>query len=102
MRRGKVVKNSTGAYYTWKDFNIGIDMEMQGIVLHITDCDPFTKEYLCSNGIELNPSECMPIDPVGTDRLIQKMRFPANRKKATNTNDDKLRRYLEYQGMVLQ
>lgn len=102
VRRGKVVKNTNGAYYTWKDFNIGIDMEMQGIVIHISDCDSFTKEFLLSNGIELNPVECMPIDPVGTDRMIQKIKFPPTKKKPLATADDKLRRYLEYQGMVLQ
>lgn len=97
------MKNSTGAYYTWKDFNIGIDMDMQGIVFHIGDCDPFTKEFLLSNGIELNPVECLPIDPVGTDRMIQRIRFPPTKKKpSTAPADDKLRRYLEYQGMVLQ
>lgn len=103
VRRGKVIKNTTGAYYTWKDFNIGLDMEIQGIVFHISDCDMFTKEYLLSNGIELNPVECLPIDPVGTDRMIQRVRFPPTKKKpASAINDDKLRRYLEFQGMVLQ
>lgn len=95
-----MVKNSLGQYYTWKDFNIGADMEMQGIVFHVTDCDPYTKEFLLSNGIELNPVECMPIDPVNTDRMIQRMRFPRTRK--TPVVDDKLRRYLEYTAMVLQ
>lgn len=103
VRRGKVQKSIHGPYYTWKDFNIGIDIEMQGFVFHITDCDPFTKEYLLSNGIELNPVECMPIDPVHTDRMIQKTKFPVGRKKTPEqAQDDKLRQYLEYQGMVLQ
>lgn len=99
VRRGKIMKNTGMQYYTWKDFNIGINMEMQGIVFHITDCDSYTREFLLSNGIELNHSECMPIDPVNTDRMIQRMRMPPTRK--TPPVDDKLRRYLEYQGMVL-
>lgn len=72
---------------------------MQGIVFHITDCDKYTKEFLLSNGIELNPVECLPIDPVNADRMIKKLKMPPTFK--TPTVDDKLRRYLEYQGMVL-
>jgi len=52
---------------------------------------------MLSQGIELNDSECPPIDPVTTDRLIN-----CNTKwRKTPHNDDKLRRYLEFQGKVL-
>lgn len=69
VRRAKMTKNVRGDYYTWKDFNIGIDMEFNGIVYHITDCDPFTKEFLQSQGIELNEIERAPVDPVTIERF---------------------------------
>lgn len=87
-------------YYTWKDFNIGIDIEIQGIVFHITNCDNYTKDFLLSNGIELNLSECLSIDQISPDPVIKKKTTPSLFK--IPTTDDKLRRFLEHQGMVLQ
>lgn len=68
MRRGKIPKNISGEPYSWKDLNIGIDIELNGIVFHITNCDEYTKEFMAANGIELNEVECLPIDPLSTER----------------------------------
>ena len=72
MRRGKIAKKSlaigAGNFYSWKDFNVGNDIELHGIVFHITDCDAFTREYLTANGIEVCERECMPNDPVAIDK----------------------------------
>lgn len=72
MRRGKIAKRSlavgAGNFYTWKDFNVGKEVELHGIVFHITDCDAFTHEYLSANGIEVNERECLPNDPVSIDK----------------------------------
>lgn len=97
-RRAKIQKNTRGEFYTWKDFNIGIDLEINGTVYHITECDPFTTEFLNSQGVELNESECAPADPVTINRLVSNDR----KIRTAHTPDDKLRRYLEFQGKVLQ
>lgn len=69
VRRGKIAKNaSIGTFYSWKDFSIGSEVELNGIVFHITDCDMFTREYLTANGIEVSERECMPKDPVSIDK----------------------------------
>lgn len=69
VRRGKISKNpAAGILYSWKDFNVGSEVELNGIVFHITDCDIFTREFLTSNGIEVNERECMPKDPVSIDK----------------------------------
>lgn len=69
MRRGKIAKKaSDGILYSWKDFNVGGEVELNGIVFHITDCDAFTREFLTANGIEVNARECMPTDPVTIDK----------------------------------
>lgn len=67
MRRGKIAKHS-GACYSWKDFNVGCELELNGIVFHITDCDVFTREFLTANGIEVNERESMPKDPATIDK----------------------------------
>lgn len=68
VRRSKIQKNSRGDIYLWKDLNIGIDITLNGIVYHITDCDPLTKEFMLSQGIELNEVERSPVDPVTIER----------------------------------
>ena len=74
-------------------------MQFNGIVFHITDCDPFTRDYLEANGIELNASECLPKDNVTTDKIIQDVQSHTHKTPST---DDKLRRFLDYTGKVLQ
>jgi EF-hand domain-containing protein 1 len=72
LRRGKIAKNaSVGIFYTWKDLNIGVDIELGGIVYHVADCDAYTREFLTANGIEVNQRECMPKDPYAIDKLVK-------------------------------
>lgn len=72
MRRGKIAKRSlaigAGNFYSWKDFNVGSEIELHGIVFHITNCDAFTREFLTANGIEVKERECAPSDPVSIDK----------------------------------
>ncbi|KAG5681470.1 hypothetical protein PVAND_010902 [Polypedilum vanderplanki] len=100
LRRGKITKDaSTGTFYTWKDFNIGIDIELGGIVYHICDSDTYSKEFLTANGVEVNERECMPKDQASIDKIIQQTQHKHHHQKTPK--DDKLRRFLEYFGMVL-
>lgn len=55
-------------FYTWKDFSIGIDIDLCGIRYHIADCDKFTREFLTANGVEVKERECMPTDPTTIDK----------------------------------
>lgn len=50
-----------------------------------------------AQGVELNEPECLPIDPFTSNSLIRKIQ----KVNKTPTDDDKLRRCLEFQGMVL-
>lgn len=81
IRRSRILKDTArNLHYSWKDLNIGIDLNIFGITFHLTDCDRATKvnhlltiqitannnianvtfvhfvgkEFLISNGIELN------------------------------------------------
>lgn len=96
VRRGRALRTNT-EYYTWKHLNIGCDLELNGTVYHLCDCDAFTREFLTAQGIELGDSEALPLDPYTSDKLISSVR-PQHQ---TPSDDDKLRRYLEFQGKVL-
>ncbi|XP_067014004.2 EF-hand domain-containing protein 1 [Anabrus simplex] len=98
VRRGKIPKNNLGDTWHWRDFNIGIDVALYGIVYHIVDCDVFTKEYLASQGVELNDVEEMPVDPYIMDRQMRTR--PST--TVTPSTDSKLRRFLEFGGRVLR
>ncbi|XP_015587754.1 EF-hand domain-containing protein 1 [Cephus cinctus] len=97
VRRERIVKNIHGDYYHWKDLNVGIDIAIYGVVYHTVDCDLFTREFLCSQGIDVGDKEELPPDPY--------IQFRAAKSKAsscvTPVADDPRRRFLEYDGMVL-
>ncbi|KAG8229672.1 hypothetical protein J437_LFUL010004 [Ladona fulva] len=98
VRRNKIVKNDLGDTYTWKDFNIGIDICIYGIVYHIVNCDAYTKEYLSSQGIILGDPEEMPKDP-----YTERRKNVERQQLVTMPHpDDKLKRFLEYDGKVLR
>ncbi|XP_076246881.1 EF-hand domain-containing protein 1 [Calliopsis andreniformis] len=97
VRRGKIVKNVSGDNLHWKDFNVGIDVCIYGVVYHITDCDLFTREFLTSQGIDVGDKEEPPVDPYTSLRL-SKQRIPSC---VTKIPDDPRRRFLEYDKMVL-
>ncbi|KAL0281536.1 UNVERIFIED_CONTAM: hypothetical protein PYX00_002493 [Menopon gallinae] len=100
IRRAKIPKygyeDSTDLH--WKDFNLGIDIGLCGIVFHITNCDLYTKEFLLSQGVELNDPECMPPDPY-TEMRKHKTALPQFKTKSV---DDKLRRSIEFDGKLLR
>ncbi|KAJ9595341.1 hypothetical protein L9F63_027273, partial [Diploptera punctata] len=98
VRRNKIPKTALGEHWHWKDFNIGIDVAIYGIVYHIVDCDDFTKEYLESQGIELNQPEEMPPDPY---IQLRQLKIKPH-THITKPLDDKLRRFLEYDGKILR
>uniref|UniRef100_A0A673CUK6 EF-hand domain (C-terminal) containing 1 n=1 Tax=Sphaeramia orbicularis TaxID=375764 RepID=A0A673CUK6_9TELE len=63
IKRQHLPKNEQGAHYRWTDLNLGIDLEVYGVKYHITHCDDFTKEFMESEGINLNDPVSMPVDP---------------------------------------
>ncbi|XP_018577445.1 EF-hand domain-containing protein 1-like isoform X2 [Anoplophora glabripennis] len=96
IRRGKIPKNSKGDFWHWKDLNVGKDFAFYGKVFHTVDCDVFTKEYMASQGIIMGDTERMPIDRYNQNKQIQ------SHTTKTPPADDKLRRFLEYDGKILK
>ncbi|XP_076639105.1 EF-hand domain-containing protein 1 [Colletes latitarsis] len=97
VKRDKIVKNVEGDTLRWKDFNVGIDVCIYGVVYHIIDCDLFTREFLNSQGIDVGDKEEPPIDPY-TSLRASKQKVPA---RITPIPDDARRRFLEYDTMIL-
>ena len=50
-------------WYTWKDFNIGININFNTHIFRLVNCDQYTSDFLTEQGIKLNPAEAMPKDP---------------------------------------
>lgn len=68
------------------------------MVYHIVDCDPFTREFLTSQGIDVGEKESLPADPYTEQRDVER-RTPMGMTRMAS--DDSRRRFLEYDGMVL-
>ncbi|XP_014473279.1 PREDICTED: EF-hand domain-containing protein 1-like [Dinoponera quadriceps] len=95
VRRERIPKNDKGDLFIWKDFNVGIDVCIYGVVYHIVDCDPFTREFLTSQGVDVGEKETAPADPYMEQR---EMRAAVPDEVMI---EDSRRRFLKYDKMVL-
>ncbi|CAF1040473.1 unnamed protein product, partial [Didymodactylos carnosus] len=69
VRRHRFPKTDQHETYNWRDLNLSQNVAVYGTVYRICDCDKFTKEWLESEGIVLNCSELLPVDPY-TQKMI--------------------------------
>lgn len=51
IRRRRIEKPNSYKFWHWKDLNIDMDINLQGIIFHTFSCDRFTKEFMRSQGI---------------------------------------------------
>ncbi|XP_049621178.1 EF-hand domain-containing protein 1 [Suncus etruscus] len=96
IKRQQLPKNDQGDHYHWKDLNRGISITIYGKTFHIVDCDQFTKVFLESQGIKLNPPETMVPDP------YTELRKQPLRKYVTPTDFDPLKQFLTFDKQVLR
>eukprot|EP01015_Nassula_variabilis_P010660 TRINITY_DN1860_c0_g1_i4.p1 TRINITY_DN1860_c0_g1~~TRINITY_DN1860_c0_g1_i4.p1 ORF type:complete len:571 (+),score=145.12 TRINITY_DN1860_c0_g1_i4:66-1778(+) len=77
IKRQKVPKDFEARqdHYTWRDFDIGINVELYGRVFRIVDCDKFTKHYYAERGIGLNPPEDVPEDPFDIQKQLKNLKI---------------------------
>ncbi|XP_056336633.1 EF-hand domain-containing protein 1 [Danio aesculapii] len=68
IKRQRLSKSPRGDLYHWKDLNVGMDINLFGEAYRITHCDPFTQDFMESQGIVLNEFESIPSDPYTTRR----------------------------------
>ncbi|XP_042233318.1 EF-hand domain-containing protein 1-like [Homarus americanus] len=57
------VPHPDGGFWHWTHLNLGMTLSLYGRHFVICDCDPFTKEYLLSEGTQLNNPLPIPTDP---------------------------------------
>ena len=55
-------------YITYWDLNRSEDLMIYGYRHRITDCDPFTHDFLTAQGVQVNPQEPEPSDMYGDYR----------------------------------
>lgn len=96
IKRQRIPKNDLGANWHWKDFNIGIELTYYGKVFMIYDCNEWTKEYMASEGILLNPPQKCPVDPYTLSRTSP------HRSYKTASDFDQLKQFLELDRKVLR
>ena len=76
-----------------------MNLPVYGRVFRITACDAFTKEFLLSNGIDVNDEEAVPEDTYTVKRKVVEQ--PST--LATTKNDfDKLKQFIELDRKVLR
>jgi hypothetical protein len=102
LRRMKVINTDIrplGTFYRISDFNVGISVDLSGIVYRIYACDPFTEEYFRSSGVALNDFEEPPDDLYSVKRKLTDRPI---RVTYINTDKTNLRRFLDFDGKVLR
>ena len=64
-------------YITYWDLNRSADLMIYGYRHRITDCDPFTHDFLTAQGVQVNPQEPEPSDMYGDYRSKVRFQFTA-------------------------
>ena len=63
-----------GDNYTWKDLNLGYNLDVYGRVFRIIDCNEFTRHFYANEGVVLNAPERLPDDPFVHTRAMINMK----------------------------
>lgn len=63
VKRHRIPKEGTNAFYTIDDLAIGAELAIYGRVFRLTDADAFTRSFYSQNGVELGAGEEVPLDP---------------------------------------
>jgi len=96
IKRQRLPKNDLGDNWHWKDFNIGVELTFYGKSFKIYECNEWTKEFMESEGIVMNPSQKCPVDP------YTQSREQPHRSYETPSHFDKLKQFLELDRKVLR
>lgn len=60
--------------YSWRDMNLGFNLNVYGRVFRIIDCDEFTRSFYTNEGQALNRAEEYPDDPFVKTRAMINMK----------------------------
>jgi len=100
LKRMKVTNpKSPGASYSCLDFQVGINIEIFGIVYRIYSCDKFTEEYFQTIEKDIGTFEEPPDDLYSVKRQLTERPI---RVAHLNTDKANLKKFLEFDGKVLR
>ncbi|XP_029495193.1 EF-hand domain-containing family member C2 [Oncorhynchus nerka] len=86
-------------FYTVHDFNINQQMVLYSRTFMVTDCDPFTRNFLRKMGVRLNPPTSTPLDPYSNLRQeMEKSMKPLRPYERLDT----LKQFLDHDRNVLR
>ncbi|XP_002739739.1 EF-hand domain-containing protein 1-like [Saccoglossus kowalevskii] len=98
IKRQRLPKNDQGDHWHWKDFNLGINVTFYGKIFRVIDCDQFSKQFMASEGIDLNEPE-----QVSSDPYIETRKEAASlRTYTTKSSFDKLKQFIDLDRKVLR
>lgn len=98
VKRQRLPKNEHGAKFCWKDLNLRMNLTVFGIVYRVCDCDKFTRDWLSSEGVMINPPEPIPEDNYSQ----QRQKASEIKTYKTKSDFDKLKQFLELDRKVLR
>jgi len=76
LSRQKIPKSlGCNDYYTWEDFNIGVNMNLCQHIFRVVSCDLFTRKFLTEQGVQLNPAETIPADQFDHRKKLENMKI---------------------------
>lgn len=58
-RRSKLDKrcNESDKFYSWRELNVGVDIDLLHLKIHITCCNEFTRQFYENHNVQLNENE---------------------------------------------
>lgn len=98
IKRQRLPKTDEGDIWHWKDFNLGMNVTFYGKIFRLYDCDKWTRNYLESEGLEINSPENPPDDPY----IERRKEAAAPKTFKTSSDFDKQRQFLEMDRKVLR
>jgi hypothetical protein len=93
IKRQKITKQlGTENYFTWRDFNVGININFYERVFHIVDCDQFTRDFYNYVECPLGNSEDYPEDKFSVWYSMKELKIkPPDNKEYQEYIEVKLR-----------
>lgn len=81
------IKRPDGQPYSFEDLNIGRSIVLYAKTFYLTDCDDFTRKFLCGMGIEVPPPEDLPTDQYTETRRKQAAAMGSKKAKGPDDMD---------------
>ncbi|KAF0755012.1 EF-hand domain-containing protein 1-like [Aphis craccivora] len=112
LKRGQIPNpHRKNKNWHWSDLNNGVELSFYGVVYKLCNCDSFTRQFLSSQGVEVDVDKPVPDDPYMSARREQLLQQKKQQSKtlalksgfcSRSIEDDKLKQFLENDGKVLR